>query len=780
MSTISEDVKRSTQYNTITTAGTTILSEGQSGGLLDIGRPCKMPDMVDPGGRITSTITSKMATIDMIPCRYSINLSEISTTDLSGLIPKIEYSDAVDEFGMDCISYGLPNKFVGIRLHTTDDTQANDAIQNSRGGKNFFQGIADFANDTLSPIASFTASAGIQKVAAGEAAVGQISKFVGSAAGGITSMVGVGSIKGDIANAAQSLVQKIGDSAINGYRYSFPSIWSDSSYSPNITTNLKLISPYGHPDAIRKFIIEPLMYLIILASPKTKDGMAYGRPSSITLRAYGLSYVPLASISSIHLRRGGDGTNFNVYSQPTSIDVALEFEALVGGFATYTFDKLNNKFSGDSGTASNSNKFITEFAKTESLNSPTLTTLEHIVESLRPVPPSADIQSHVFIGINTDAEISQFPSGKNEFDVVSEKSLKESGTKIFKLNNAGEDVVINAKGDTVQINSNMNYSSILSSNASSDDIANSIVNNIKKDSNKIQAYLTNISNTQKNATKNAISNYNNMGNSAGSIGSSGNTLVQTSAYNNIPGGNIDIDSLLEKVSGDTGGSGGGTGGGGGGTGGSGGGSGGGTGGSGGGTGGGGTGGTGGSGGGTGGGGTGGSGGGTDGGGTGGGGTGGSSGNTGTGNPGISGINLNKIGRVDPLTGKLMDLEQGSVDDYNFSNETEQKIKRRISISADSIDYDGLGNGLNFGLIGGGSYNQSEMVVYGNKTDSESQNNPSGLMGPLVDLKSYDKDNLTYVGNLMNMPYNYDKKDPKKIYPTSTTSEINELHEPNFA
>ena len=699
MSTMNELHNYSSTYNSTKSSNTTLdasKSNATTGGsLFEIGRPCILPEKIDPKARICNLIRTKMCTLDLIPCRYSINLAQTaSASDLSGLIPHIEYKDAVDEFGEDCLAYGLPKKFVGLRLLTTDDTQANDAIMNSRGGKNFFQGLADTANDLFSPISSFAASTGTQNLPQSAAATSQLGSALGAAAGGVAGMIGDGNLRENVTRATESLTQKLADSAINGYRYSFPSIWSDSSYSPNITTNLKLLSPYGHPDAIRKFIIEPLMYLIILASPKTKDGMAYGRPHSITLRAYGLSYVPLAAISSIHLRRGGDGTNFNLYGQPTSVDVAIEFEALVGGFATYTImDKASKKSNANSKTAFNSNKFITEFANTEQMSSPTLTTLEHIVESLRPVPPGADVTSHVFIGADSEEDKGTFPTSlDNVVNTTIGKVVDNTSSGVNKLANnitaggssigaaysAGQSAVSSANSAVSTFTTKMNdvvpgilaspsnnelTSKVLATQASGKQIVTQIVNNIKRDSNPVQAYVNQVKQTQELLRQREF-NTANLGQYQGPTGSSG-----------------------------------------------------------------------------------------------------------------LGYGPDSSGTLTPININPREILPGSIEYFDKLTPIEQQALRNVSMNADSISYNTEKSLLASASQNSIVYNTGKSLI---NTASQMPISITGTMGPGTNLSGMGSDNITYVGDLMNIPEHYDRIDPTKVYPITDKIELNELHELNFA
>jgi len=52
---------------------------------------------------------------------------------------------------------------------------------------------------------------------------------------------------------------------------------SQLHYSGNLSVNIRLVSPYGHPKAVKEFILKPLSYLLLLAAPQTTNGVTYGR-----------------------------------------------------------------------------------------------------------------------------------------------------------------------------------------------------------------------------------------------------------------------------------------------------------------------------------------------------------------------------------------------------------------------------------------------------------------------------------------------------------------------
>jgi hypothetical protein len=469
----SEATKYVEQYNTDNIKVSTDIFENTKNEFFKIGRPCSLPSSIDKNLRVSKFLRSKMTVIDMIPCNHQISIDKIAEKDLSGLIPTIQYDAAIKEYKDACNAYGLASDFAGIRIYTTDDTQSSDTITHNRQGENLFQGLANKINNTFSPLYNVSQTLGVSGDKNLEGAIGSAIESGAGALGSMAGMVGASdNLKGTIESVVGGLGKKITDAALNGYRYTFPTFWSDCSYDPNLSSSIKLISPYGHPDAIRKFIIEPLMYLIILASPKTKDGMSYGRPSSLTVTAYGMSYIPLGCIKSITFRRGGNSTSFNIYKQPLTIDVTLQFQPIVSGFAAFTTEqnKGETTSNADSETANKSNEFMTDYGKADKMISPMLTTLEHIVESLRPVPPDSSIEAHVSFGKGMEHD--------------SRVGYQDGGSSIV---------------------SKFSSANILSSDYSVDILDNTIIDNVAKEYKTVDTYVDTFVNNVKVAKTN-ISN----------------------------------------------------------------------------------------------------------------------------------------------------------------------------------------------------------------------------------------------------------------------------------
>jgi len=328
----------------------------QASGLASIGEPCKLSSLIDPDHEISKFLKRKMNRIDIYPCSFNINFRMEKGGSTSGYYPQIRYT--FDEYSATCVGHGLPPAF-GIRLYGTDDTIATDTFSN-KTKENFLQGINKLADKSRS-LRDFVMSVD-ERAATG---------FTEISSNVIDYLTGkFGTAGAAVGSVGDTLVKILAE----GHRIALPNIWSNSQYSPSFTTNVKLVSPYGHPNAIKEFIIKPLLYLLILSTPETEDGVSYGRPTPVMVRGYGLGDIPLGMIENVSLQRGGDNSSFNAFHQPLTINASIQFANLVPEFAHYKDGE---------------NEFSRASAPTwgPQVHEKSLTTITEIVSSLRPCTP---------------------------------------------------------------------------------------------------------------------------------------------------------------------------------------------------------------------------------------------------------------------------------------------------------------------------------------------------------------------------------------------------------
>lgn len=314
--------------------------------LFAMGRPCRFNQTIDPQRRFGNYLRSKMSVIDLIPVDYGVDftrMADMITKDkgtLSEGIYSLGYEIKIKLYKALCDYHGL-KPYAGVRLYTTDDTTASDTIQ-VQYKDSTFQGLTDkmtefgqgFRNVTQSVLGEAKSNEFVDST---QGTIHNTTKKL-SAEFGATS--GLSELLAGISNVASDMV-------MSGNKMTFPKIWQSSSYNGNLSVNVRLISPYGHPKAIKEFIMKPLSYLLLLAAPQTVNGITYGGSIPVTIKAYGLNYTIVGSLASITFRRGGSDSSFNLYRQPLTLDLSLEFQTLFDAFAVYDPSVLGKKLKAD-------------------------------------------------------------------------------------------------------------------------------------------------------------------------------------------------------------------------------------------------------------------------------------------------------------------------------------------------------------------------------------------------------------------------------------------------
>lgn len=316
--------------------------------LFIVGRPCRFNNVVDPYNRFGNYLRAKMSVIDLIPVDYGIDLKRMAdmVDGKSGVglnnkisIHSIGYNEKIKLYKTLCEYHGL-QEFSGVRLFTTDDTTANDSIQ-VQYKDSTFQKFSDSLSDVGQQIRDITNSV---LGSHGDKFAEKTIKAGKEGAVNVTREAGGGRVLQEVMEGVASVA---GDMLVKGNRMTFPKIWQSSTYTGNLSVNVKLISPYGHPKAVKEFILKPLSYLILLAAPQTINGVTFGGSIPITIKAYGLNYTVLGSIQSITFRRGGNDSSFNLYRQPLTIDISIEFQTLFDAFAVFNPSVLGSNLKTD-------------------------------------------------------------------------------------------------------------------------------------------------------------------------------------------------------------------------------------------------------------------------------------------------------------------------------------------------------------------------------------------------------------------------------------------------
>ena len=253
---------------------------------------------------------SLMRPIDIFPVKFFVDITALSSillnANCSELPITVNFVKGIIEYNLKLAAIGLCDKLVtGLRIWVNNETSSTDAIQNNYKENK----IAEQFNNIIDSASKMN----------------EYSKSLG-----IISDVSQGSIKSPIAAAL-----------MDGRHLSLPKIWEKTDYTPNLDLTVKLISPYGNEKSFIKNVAKPLLYLTALTAPSTYDGVTYGMPSNMYVRAYGITFIPLAIADSFSFVRGGTNGRVNWQKQPLEIAVSMSFKPAMPGFAAFvapTFD----------------------------------------------------------------------------------------------------------------------------------------------------------------------------------------------------------------------------------------------------------------------------------------------------------------------------------------------------------------------------------------------------------------------------------------------------------
>lgn len=298
-----------------------------------VGNPVQLPDRVDRNKRMTNYIRSTMKVLDLIPVRLKLDHTRIDSPQTRDeeprLVVKYEFEEEMDYYKKDCESYGLEG-VEGIRCYTTDESSIIDNFNNVFTSNNL-QSIIDNISQSFRLLRFFSTIRPIAKTAVGYLNLGNR-----VAEEATKALIPEDMLEEDVTAVLKSLFRSFTGIVVEGKTVSLPKIWEYSSYEPSMQLVIKLISPYGSPKSIKKYVVEPLIYLLILSSPLTTDGISYGWPRMVRVRCYGSFDIYAAYITNVSLRRGGDDSVYNIYRQPLQVTVSLSLEPIIPGFAAFT------------------------------------------------------------------------------------------------------------------------------------------------------------------------------------------------------------------------------------------------------------------------------------------------------------------------------------------------------------------------------------------------------------------------------------------------------------
>ena len=241
---------------------------------------------------ISLELKKRMGVIDLIPCNFDLLEGvDLSSDAISQAFkPNIKYESACENFIRIQAEYGFSDPTAFLRVFLTDSTTVQETISNS-----YTKNIID---DTLNSLTSTKLGQLFHSTFRSVASLGHDdpgSNIAGEKVSAAVNAIGLG-------GPASKVAGQLAEVLTHGSRISFPKIWAGTEYNPSLTCNIKLMSPYGHPDAIAKFIIEPLGRLMLLLAPRTYSGLTTQRPNFVALKSYGMANMNICSPSVLESR----------------------------------------------------------------------------------------------------------------------------------------------------------------------------------------------------------------------------------------------------------------------------------------------------------------------------------------------------------------------------------------------------------------------------------------------------------------------------------------------
>ncbi len=298
--------------------------QSSSNRIQKIGNPVKLNTICDPYHRVSLKMEQFLTVIDLVPVDWKMDLKRFLNSDKEkqeqnqkGVI-SYSFNDAMVRYEKRCAKYGLEPAGC-LRLLTNADSSYTDTFNNEFGPNKINQAanaIASTFDDVRNTIKSFGGSADVM--------VDSITK------GNSQTAAALERAKSGYAGDTATMIENI---LLKGRRMSLPKIYTGSGYTPQFNASIKLVSPYGSPKAIQKFIVEPIIYLLLMTCPDTNDGLTYGGYTFLKIKAYGITDINLGYLSNLNITRGGQDVPTNKRGQPLTVTVTFTVQTAIEGFA---------------------------------------------------------------------------------------------------------------------------------------------------------------------------------------------------------------------------------------------------------------------------------------------------------------------------------------------------------------------------------------------------------------------------------------------------------------
>jgi hypothetical protein len=251
--------------------------------------------------------------------------------DLFTIMPAwIQYSELLKDNG-----FITPNNGT-IKLAFLADNFPTDTFTNEYG-ENFLQKFTDVASEGAASIAQMFGAESATQV------FGGVQKQMQSSENMAAKGIGKGmEWLGDTASAAHNALSKVGsigkfaansvslvDRLAAGSRIDFPMVWKSSGFQPSYSFTIRLYNPWPQdPDYTNKYIIGPIVAIMLLGVPRSQDSSTFTWPFLHQITCPGLFDLNPGFISNITVVKGGDQQQIAFQQRMGIVDVRIDVGSL--------------------------------------------------------------------------------------------------------------------------------------------------------------------------------------------------------------------------------------------------------------------------------------------------------------------------------------------------------------------------------------------------------------------------------------------------------------------
>jgi len=232
--------------------------------------------------------------------------------------------------------YITPNSSgAGIQMAFLADNFPTDTFTNEYG-ENFLQKFTNMASEGA---ASITQMMGATSASG---AFRNVQKALGKSDSSIASMLS--SLMGAGGDFAGELKNALGNSGIGGTvssginlidrlaagaRIDFPMVWKSSGFAPSYSLTVRLYNPFPQSlEATRRFIIGPIVAIMLLGVPRAEDAQTYTWPFLHRIECPGIFVLDPGYISNITVVKGGDQQQISLQQRLGVVDIRIDIGSL--------------------------------------------------------------------------------------------------------------------------------------------------------------------------------------------------------------------------------------------------------------------------------------------------------------------------------------------------------------------------------------------------------------------------------------------------------------------